>query len=456
MPDVAGSSSVGEPDAPAGWERPVIPRSVFRVVRPLSSSVVGRTAVPVKWGALPYARFRRRRLDRTRVVCVTGSIGKTTTTHMLQAALASPPTSRAGSNRAKATVRSIRASSGRDFLVEEIGANGPGSLDELLWTLEPDVSVVTAVASDHFGAFRSLDAVAHEKAKAVACLPPNGLAVLNADDPRVLAMRAFCRGRVVTFGESAAADVRISDVHGSYPDGIAFRAETPVGTFDVPTRLVGRHLAGCAAAALACAIALGRDPSDALAAIASAPPVPHRLSILEIAGGPTFLLDDRKASIATIAPAFAALDEAEHVGRKVVVHGEVSDTNTDKRRLYRRLAVDASKVADLVVLVGRWAHHGLRAQRDAPDTSFVALPSVPVAADYLRSQLRAGDLVLVKGSHVYEHLARVALQFDRTVLCRRESCRRHMDCENCALLDRPAPTGPIGRARERLTMMLPG
>ena len=65
------------------------------------------------------------------------------------------------------------------------------------------------------------DAIAHEKAKAVAAVPENGAAVLNADDPRVLEMARHCRGRVVTFGVAEDADVRISDLRGGYPAGRA-------------------------------------------------------------------------------------------------------------------------------------------------------------------------------------------------------------------------------------------
>jgi UDP-N-acetylmuramoyl-tripeptide--D-alanyl-D-alanine ligase len=401
--------------------------------------------VPAKWIALPYTRARRRRLAGATVACVTGSVGKTTTAHLLEAVLGCPANPRPGSNRARAIVRGVRAASVSGFVVQEIGAAGPGTLDELLWALEPDVAVVTAVASDHLGAFRTLEAVEREKAKAVAAVPPGGLAVLNADDPRVLAMRGLCRGRVVTFGESDDADVRIEGIRGGYPEGISFTAVTRDGAFDVRTQLLGRHLAGCAAAAFVCALVLGLDPSRALAALAETAPVPHRLSLLPTSDGPTFLLDDRKASITTVAPGFAALEHATHAGRKVVVLGDVSDTRGSKRKLYRDTASDAREVASLVVVVGRWAHHALRARRAEDDRSIVAFESVPEAADFLRAELRPDDLVLVKGSHVYEHLSRVALQFTRPVRCRRVDCRRRLPCESCSLLERPARRPPWAR-----------
>ena len=427
-------------DGPPAAAPPEIPRSILRAARPASATRVGRAAVPVKWVALTHARRRRRRLHGTTVICVTGSVGKTTTKHLLAAFLAgsgSVATHRAGSNRARGLLSSVHRAKGADYLVQEIGTTGPGTLDELLWTLEPQVAIVTAVATDHYSAFgRSVDNIAHEKAKAVAALPSEGVAVLNADDPRVLEMARLCRGRVVTFGESADADVRITAIHGGYPGGIAFRADTPVGAFDVATRLLGRHQAAAAAAALATGLALDCDLEAGLAAIATVEPQAHRLSVLDVPGGPTFILDDRKASFATLAPAFATLREADTAGRRLVVVGQVSDARRDSRRLYRDVAREAREVADLVVLVGQWAHHGLRARASEDDRSILACPSVREAAELLRGELREGDLVLTKGSHDFDHLTRVALQFVRPVGCWTDACRRRTDCQNCRLVER--------------------
>jgi UDP-N-acetylmuramoyl-tripeptide--D-alanyl-D-alanine ligase len=420
---------------------PEVPRSILRAARPASDTRVGRIAVPAKWFALSYARRRRRRIRGATVVCVTGSVGKTTTKHVLAAFLGASGTvaaNRGGSNRARALISTLRRAADAEYVVQEIGATGPRTLDELLWTLEPDVAVVTAVATDHFAAFKSLDNIAHEKAKAVATLPSDGVAVLNADDPRVLEMARYCRGRVVTYGEARSADVRIADVLGGYPSGVTFRAETSNGALDVSTRMLGRHQVGAVAAAIATGLALECDLEAGLAATAALEPMDNRLSLLDVPGGPTFILDDRKASLATLAPAFAALEVAETTGRKVVVLGQISDGRREPRRLYRDAARDARAVADLVVLVGRWAHHGLRARANDADGSIIACETVSEAADFLRGELRDGDLVLTKGSRDYDHLTRTALQFVRPVGCWSETCRRRTDCQRCRLLERRA------------------
>ena len=270
---------------------PEIPRSILRAARPASATRVGRAAVPVKWVALTHARRRQapaRRDDRHLRHRQRRQDDRRASPRRLPRRLGQrrdPP--RGLQSRPRAPL-SVRRAKGADFLVQEIGTTGPGTLDELLWTLEPQVAIVTAVATDHYSAFgRSVDNIAHEKAKAVAALPPDGVAVLSADDPRVLDMARHCNGRVLTFGESADADVRITDIHGGYPGGIAFRANTPVGPFDVATRLLGRHQAAAAAAALATGLALDCDLDAGLAAIAAVEPQAHRLSVIDVPGGPT-------------------------------------------------------------------------------------------------------------------------------------------------------------------------
>src|SRR5439155_21793801 len=86
------------------------------------------------------------------------------------------------------------------FCLCEMGTAGPGTLAQYVQVVRPHIGVVTMVAGDHYTAFRSLDATALEKRVLIEALPPDGIAVLNADDPRVAAMQAFTRARVLTFG----------------------------------------------------------------------------------------------------------------------------------------------------------------------------------------------------------------------------------------------------------------
>src|SRR5919106_2298116 len=150
-----------------------------------------------------HAARHRRGLDNVVFVGVTGSAGKTTTKDLVAAVLArrydgtkSPGTHNAAQWVSRTVLR-VRRDAG--FCVLELGASGPGSPDAPITLVRPDIAVITNVGGDHRKAFRTLDATAAEKAKLVAAVPAEGLAVLNADDPRVMAMAGRLRGRVPTF-----------------------------------------------------------------------------------------------------------------------------------------------------------------------------------------------------------------------------------------------------------------
>ena len=151
-----------------------------------------------------------------RVIAVTGSVGKTTTKDLLAQLLATAgPTVapiRSFNNEIGLPLTVLRADESTRYLVLEMGASGAGHLKYLTSIAPPDVAVVLVVGSAHLGEFGSIDAVARAKAEIVEGLVADGIAVLNADDPRVLAMAALAPSAILTFGGSDRADVRARDV----------------------------------------------------------------------------------------------------------------------------------------------------------------------------------------------------------------------------------------------------
>ena len=95
-----------------------------------------------------------------------------------------------------------------------MGARGRGHIRDLAAMVRPTVGLVLNVGVAHIGEFGTQDDIAVAKRELVEALPQNGLAVLNADDPRVVGMRDHTAARVITFGEATDADVRFSEPAG--------------------------------------------------------------------------------------------------------------------------------------------------------------------------------------------------------------------------------------------------
>lgn len=393
---------------------------------------------------LPLARAHRRRLRHTLVVAVTGSGGKTTTKNLLREvlALSGPGTATAESrNRAKGLLRVLaRTRRHHRFSVHEVAACGPGSLDELLWTLEPRVGVVTAVGREHYAAFRGVEAVAREKAKLVRALPPDGLAVLHADQPLVRAMAGETAARVLLVGRSADADLRAENVRSAWPEPLAFQALWQGQRVAVTTRLFGEHWLPAVLSALAVGVgAAGLTLDEAAAAVARCEAQKHRLSEVRLPGGVTFLEDDWKAPTWSLDAAFEVLRSAR-ARRRILVLGQLSDDPKNPRQLYRQVALRALAAADVVVAVGRWSHY-----LAGSDDRLHGFATAAECHRFLEDLLAPGDLVLVKSSAGHDHLERLALARQEGMACWRNACGRPMWCDSCGLRWKAEEAPPAAR-----------
>lgn len=388
------------------------------------------------------ARRHRSRLRYTIFVGVTGSTGKTTVKDLvaciLERHLKKGCKSVGNHNLAWEVARLVlRARSSDNFCVTELAVTTPGSFDNVLPLVCPNVGVVTNIGDDHLSAFGNRDAIAREKGKLIRSLPRDGIAILNADDSRVLAMSAHCAGRVVTFGLGEGAQLRGEVARSVWPDRLALRATWQGETHMVQTQFCGAFWATAILAALATAVALGVPLSVAAAAIADVEPFEARMSPIEV-GGVTFLRDDWKAPYWTLEPVFEYMRQA-HAQRKFIIIGTLSDYWGDSTARYAEAGRLASAAADGVIFVGARAASGLRARRGGNDALW-AFPSLRDASIFLAAHLRPGDLVLLKGSNKADHMQRLILARSADVACWRPDCGRNNFCAPCELLH--ASSGP--------------
>ena len=269
-------------------------------------------------------------------------------------------------------------------------------IDTSLGMIRPTIGVVTNIGSDHISAFGSREAIAREKRRLIEWLPASGTAVLNADDPLVLAMRDHCKARVLTYGVAPEANVRAENISATWPQRLTFTAIHEDQVEAVETRLCGEHWVSAALAALTTGIAMGMTLAEAAAGIRTVPPFANRMFPVTRSDGVSFVFDNAKSPYWTIPAAFAFVQRARSA-RRVIVMGSISDYTGSSEKVYVTVAKEALRCADHVVFVGSKASKSLPARQYFPTTPLHTFYSINGASEHLAGLLRDGDLVLLKG-----------------------------------------------------------
>ncbi len=345
-------------------------------------------------------------LPDARVVAITGSSGKTTTKDLIATLLEDlgPTVAPAGSFNTEVglPLTVLRATEQTRFVVLEMGARGIGHVATLCRIAPPDVSVVLNVGSAHLGEFGSREVIGVAKAEIVEALSPQGLAVLNADDPIVAGMAQRTAAAVVTFGSSPAADVRAVGLTLDGSARAAFTLHSPSGDAPVQLAMVGEHMAANACAASAVALHFGMTPARIAELLGTAQPRSRwRMEVSTTASGVTVVNDAYNANPESMRAALRSLAAMRGQGRTIAVLGEMrelGDQSIAEHDEVGRLAVrlDISKT----IAVGQGARPLFlgAAQEGSWNEEAVFVPDVEAAISLLRGLVQPGDVVLVKAS----------------------------------------------------------
>jgi UDP-N-acetylmuramoyl-tripeptide--D-alanyl-D-alanine ligase len=393
---------------------------------------------------LNWAAYGYRSLLRGPVfIGITGSVGKTTAKELLVAILRTRMRGKenvGSENTIGATRRlvlSVRPTD--DFCLQEIGINpytADASLEKSVAIFRPDVAVVTRIARDHSQFFPGEDAIAAEKSKLVRALSADGLAVLNHDDPRVLAMSGACAGRVRTFGRAPEAWLSADEISSIWPARLRMRLHCEGQTAILQTRFCGEFWVDSILAAIAAAVALGVPLDVAAGVVAAQEPSSGRMSAELHADGVTFIRNDWKATGSTM-PAMLDFVRQARAARKIFVVGTVFDPLDELGRYYSTLAEEALGGADFVCFVGDTSHHARGIPAVAAGKA-QAFPSVLALAEFFRGFLRRDDLVVVVGMHTQDHLERLVMDRQQAIACWKARCGRGLRCYECDLTLVPA------------------
>jgi UDP-N-acetylmuramoyl-tripeptide--D-alanyl-D-alanine ligase len=381
--------------------------------RPVPVPSVLVADVPAALAAL--AAFVLDSLPALAIAGITGSSGKTTTKDLAAQLVESlgPTIAPAGSfnNEFGHPLTVLRADSSTRYLVLELSARGPGHIAYLCGIAPPRYGVVLNVGHAHAGEFGGLDQVARAKGELVEALPAEGVAILNADDPRVLAMAGRTAARVVTFGMAPraplsspvpqptiqAADVRLDELGRP-----SFTLLTPEGPAPVTLGLHGAHIVPDALAAAALARELGLGLAGIADGLSAAVPRSRwRMEVHRRGDGVTVINDAYNANPESVRAALTALRHLAQDGRAFAILGHMAELGAISQDRHEDVGEFAAR-ADLagLIAVGSEAEPLLAGARRVRSWTgeALAVPDGAAALDALANQLKPGDVVLVKAS----------------------------------------------------------
>ncbi len=399
-----------------------LPANALRTARTRSKKLISDADSQIRlWRAI-YARKR----SGATFVAVTGSSGKTTTAALIAHILSgvAPVRSQLGTNVYRAHVRSLQHPPHDGYFVGETGSDGPGTLQPVLNVVRPTIGVITLVALEHKSTFRSIEAVAEEKARLVEVLPANGLAVLNYDDPRVAAMAQRTKARTVTFGRTGG-DYRISNIRCEAPGNLRLTITHDGRTSEIASHFTGQHYSLAVGAAFSCTHQLGVSPAVIVERIASFSPVFARCSVHRVKNGPIFINDATKAPHHSLGLVFDMMAGFQ-APRKRLVLGQISDSSRSDK-VYSQVYRAASSVVDQVIFVGEHSHRSKASAKDVATGRFARFEKVADAADFLKQTAVPDELILLKGAHNL-HLERLMLMFFTPVRCWIDVCGKKSHC----------------------------
>ena len=372
--------------------------------RPVGVPALITPDVPGALAAL--ARAVAAALPGLTIAGITGSVGKTTTKDLAAQLVErlGPTVAPQGSynNEIGHPLTVLQATADTRYLVLELSARKAGDIAWLCRIAPPRLGAVLCVGHAHTGEFGGLAEVARAKGELPAALPADGVALLNADDPRVLAMAERTAARVVTFGLRPGAVVRAEGVTLGGDGRASFTLVTPAGSAPVRLRLLGAHNVVNALAAAALAGELGMPVPDVAEGLSAATPRSKwRMEVTERADGVTVINDAYNANPEAIAAALQTLASVARGRRAFAVLGPMNELGDESRQRHEEAGALAARagVAGLIV-VGEDAAPmltGAKAERSWRG-ELISVPDAGGAVAALGNLLAPGDVVLVKAS----------------------------------------------------------
>ena len=377
------------------------------------------------------AAYHRRRFPVS-VVAITGSNGKTTTRSMTSDILCRrfKILSTAGNfnNHFGLPLTLLNLEKEHELAVLELGMNHSGEIDRLSEICQPNIGVITSIGTAHLENFSSPDGILQAKAEIFEHLHPEGLAILNMDDPKLLELSRRLSVPVIFFGLDPGARVRARQVK-TRSSGTSFFLDMPEETVEVRLPVPGAFMATNALAAATVGFVLGFSGDEIKIALENFKPVKGRMNVIETARQIHLVDDTYNANPVSMAAAIETLLTIKDGHRGILVVGDMLELGKESYELHRKIG-EIAATAGMAALyaTGSFADAVVQGATDmGVDSGRIFVGDRQAICEHLKSSLRKGDWVLIKGSRamgmekIVHDIARWANCFDSPVLSAKSS-----------------------------------
>ncbi len=345
----------------------------------------------------------RDRYDVT-LIGITGSAGKTTTKEMIATLIGSERRVHKSwgnfNNQIGAPLCLDNMPDDAQVVVSEMGMNHAGEIAEIAGLMRPHIGVYTNIAPVHIENFANgIEGVAAAKRELLENVVPGGTVVVNNDNELVVRISKDFEGKRVTYGVANAADYRAANIRERGLLGTHFTLEAEGGTRELELVLPGRHNLDNLLAAIATARAAGISWEGIERGIREVKPAYHRGIIVPFRGARIYD-DTYNSNPYALARTLELMAQAEVEGRRIAVIGDMLELGEQELQFHRDAGKGIPKSVSVVVGVGKRSKALLEGAREAgfPEDALHHFDTAEQAGEFLKNEVRSGDLVLIKGS----------------------------------------------------------
>jgi len=349
------------------------------------------------------AREYRRRMN-FKVAAITGSVGKTTTRHILHYVLSQHfgvhQSPKNFNNNIGVPLTLLGAEADDDIIIAELGSNHPGEIAYLTGIAQPDIAVVTNIYPSHLSGFGDLETITGEKLSISEGLRDGGVFIINGDIERMVKSSRDRGVEFTTFGRSKGCDIRGEDIvfGGS-------ESRFTIDGVEITLPLAGRGNVENALAAWAVCRRFGISIDDFvqdLKGLRDYAGVAMRAQLMEI-GTLTVLNDCYNANPASMQNALEILVNLKggEERRRVFICGDMAELGVQSEELHNELGEHIAEAeVQLVLAVGESA--AIAAERAKSSAEYnlqtKCFKDTLSACNNLQEFIKDYDIILVKGS----------------------------------------------------------